>query len=149
MKPITTWTQAGGAGTPGVPASLPGGFESCIGERAMQYLHRIFVGLHEERLHVVFYDAWSRYLHDRTIAVGSTEEISLRARWLLQEAFSLKAHGIVLAHNHLSGVCRPSKSDIESTLRLAALCREVDITLMDHLIFTRHRGFSMRLGGYL
>ena len=149
MKPATRWTPAGEAGTAGLPAPLASGPKTLIGDRAMRYLHRIFLGLHEERLHVVFYDAWNRYLHDRTIAVGSTDEISLRARWLLQEAFSLKAHGIVLAHNHLSGVCRPSESDVDSTLRLAALCREVDITLIDHLIFTRHRGFSMRLGGYL
>ena len=135
------------------PAGLAGAFapdrSATICDSAMRYLHRIFLGLHEERLHVVFYDAWNRYLHDRTVAVGSIDEIALRARFLLQEAFALKAHGIVLAHNHLSGVCRPSGSDIHSTRRFAALCREVDIVLIDHLIFTRQKGFSMRLGGYL
>ncbi|GMN13924.1 hypothetical protein MTsPCn7_17000 [Altererythrobacter sp. MTPC7] len=120
-----------------------------VSNAAVLYLHGIFQGLGEERLHVVFYDRYDRYVHDRTLVIGCAGSMCLKGRLLLQEAFARQAHGIVLAHNHLSGVCRPSAADIESTRRLSALCSQVDITLIDHLIFTRDRGFSMRLGGYL
>ncbi len=116
---------------------------------AVRYLHGIFAGLSEERLHAVFLGADMRYLHDRTVVTGGLGEVTVRARWLLQEAFASGAHGIVLAHNHLSGICRPSEADIETTRRLVTLFRDVEIELVDHFIFTTERGFSMRAGGYL
>ena len=115
----------------------------------LAYLQRVFMSAREERLHVVYCDSLGGFLHDRTVASGEAGGLRMRSRGLLQEAFDVGASALILAHNHPSGICRPSAADIDSTLRLARLCREVDIDLLDHFILTRSRAFSMRRGGYL
>ena len=119
-----------------------------IGE-VLAYLQQVFWQASEERLHVFYCDAAGRVLCDRTVAHGVADGLRMRSRELLSEAFAVEATGLLLAHNHPSGICRPSEADIRSTRRLATLCREVDIELLDHFILTQDRGFSMRGGGFL
>ena len=56
---------------------------------------------------------------------------------------------MVLAHNHVSGRATPSPADVQSTRHLARLLREVNVTLVDHLIFTDGDMVSMSQSGYL
>jgi DNA repair protein RadC len=70
-------------------------------------------------------------------------------RGLLGEALRLDAVGIILAHNHPSGQCRPSERDISATRRLCDVAKALDIALIDHLIFTEDAVYSMRAGGLL
>lgn len=102
-----------------------------------------------ERFHVVFLDPARCPLADQSIGQGSIGVLTLRMRELFGRALSLEASGIILAHNHPSGVCRPSETDIAETRRLAAIGRTLDIELVDHLIFTRQSVYSMRAGGDL
>lgn len=106
-------------------------------------------GGRHERCHFVFLDARRRHLGDASIGMGSLGELSLRMRDLFGEALRLNAHGIILAHNHPSGQCRPSSCDIAATRRLEAVAQALDIALIDHLIFTQEAVYSMRAGGLL
>lgn len=115
----------------------------------LTYLHGCFALASEERLHVVYCDAQRRYLHDETLIVGSESSLVLRARPLIHRALAVGAGSLVLAHNHLSGQCRPSEADILATHRLQDLGAAVELALIDHLIFTRDRFFSMAAGGLL
>jgi DNA repair protein RadC len=115
----------------------------------LAYLHSRFAGANEERLHVVYCDDKDRYLHDETLIIGDDNFLVLRARPLIHHALAIGAGSIVLAHNHLSGQCRPSTQDIVATHRLQDLGAAVELTLLDHLIFTRERFFSMAAGGML
>ena len=127
-------------------ATIPG---SLADPRFLTYLHSRFATARQERLHVVYCDATERYLHDETLSVGAQHSLVLKARPLVHRALTIGATSFVLAHNHLSGVCRPSEQDIAATRRLQQLGLELELTLIDHLIFTRDRAFSMRMGGYL
>lgn len=115
----------------------------------LQYLHSRFAVATEERLHVVYCDAQSRYLHDETLTIGSESQLVLKARALVYRALTIGAGGLILAHNHLSGQCRPSQQDIDATRRLGELGAALDLQLIDHLIFTRERFFSMAAAGLL
>lgn len=117
--------------------------------RFLQYLHGRFATAEEERLHVVYCDRHERYLHDETLVVGGAHSLVLRARPLVHRALMIGARNLVLAHNHLSGNCQPSKKDIVATHRLQKLGAELELTLIDHLIFSRDRFFSMAAGGFL
>jgi DNA repair protein RadC len=115
------------------------------------YLRSVVVGsngLHE-RCHVVFVDAAHRQLGDASVGLGGFNALSLRMRELFGEALRLDARGMILAHNHPSGDCRPSGSDIAATRRLAEVAQALDIALIDHLIFTTEAVYSMRAGGLL
>jgi DNA repair protein RadC len=102
-----------------------------------------------ERCHALFVDARRSCLGDAGIGRGGRGALCLRMREIFGEALRLDARGIILAHNHPSGECRPSGCDIAATHQLAAVASALDIELIDHLIFTHEAVYSMRAGGLL
>lgn len=102
-----------------------------------------------ERCHALFVDARRSCLGDAGIGRGGRGALCLRMREIFGEALRLDARGIILAHNHPSGQCRPSGCDIAATQQLVAVARALDIELIDHLIFTHEAVYSMRAGGLL
>ena len=102
-----------------------------------------------ERFHAMFFDARGTYLGDDALGQGRAGGLTVRQRELFEGALAFGASGIVIAHNHPSGVCRPSSQDIEATRRLSTVAQALDIQLLDHLIFTAHSVYSMRAGGNL
>ncbi|WP_379922504.1 JAB domain-containing protein [Erythrobacter sp. R86502] len=102
-----------------------------------------------ERAHAIFVDADRVQIGDQSCGIGTINTLTLRMRTLLAEALRRDAAGIILAHSHPSGHCRPSRSDIAATRRLAEVARALDIALIDHLIFTHEAVYSMRAGGFL
>lgn len=117
----------------------------------VSYLGKVVLapGGRHERGHVIFVDGCRAFLGDSGIGIGSLGALSLRMREVFGEALRLGARGMILAHNHPSGDCRPSGSDIAATRRLAEIGRALDIELIDHLIFTTDAVYSMRAGGLL
>ena len=102
-----------------------------------------------ERFHAVFVNRKREYLGDAPLGKGGADHLSLRMRDLFGCALSIGADGIVIAHNHPSGQCRPSRYDIEATAKLRTVAEALDIKLLDHLIFTQSAVYSMRAGGKL
>lgn len=115
------------------------------------YLREIVLAppVRHERGHAIFVDSQSIWLGDATCGIGTMSALTLRMRALLGEALRHNAAGIILAHSHPSGHCRPSGCDIAATRRLADVARALDIALIDHLIFTTDAVYSMRAGGLL
>lgn len=102
-----------------------------------------------ERGHAIFVDAHQAWLGHVAFGMGNMSTLSLRMRGLFGDGLRLRATGIILAHNHPSGLCRPSACDIAATRRLQDIGRALDIALIDHLIFTADAVYSMRAGGLL
>ncbi|WDA42780.1 JAB domain-containing protein [Erythrobacter sp. BLCC-B19] len=126
----------------------------CPEERAgamIAYLRGLVLAppVRHERGHAIFLDANSAWIGDAPCGIGTMSALSLRMRTLLGEALQLDAAGLILAHSHPSGHCRPSGCDIAATRRLADVARALDIVLVDHLIFTTDAVYSMRAGGLL
>ena len=104
---------------------------------------------HRERGHAIFVDARSAWIGDAPCGIGTMSALTLRMRALLGEALRHDAAGIILAHSHPSGHCRPSGCDIAATRRLAEVALALDIAMIDHLIITTDAVYSMRAGGLL
>ena len=115
------------------------------------YLRQSFTAAHTkiERLHLVFLDRDRQYLDDFVMAGNSPATVPVRMRDIFKHALRLDAAGLLAAHNHPSGDCRPSNADICATKRLQEISHALDIELHDHLIFTREKVYSMRAGGKL
>lgn len=102
-----------------------------------------------ERGHAIFFDAQRTWLGDTAFGLGDLSSLSLRMRGLFGDALRLGASGMILAHTHPSGHCRPSGCDIAATRRLQDVGRALDIAVIDHLIFTNEAVYSMRAGGLM
>jgi DNA repair protein RadC len=64
-------------------------------------------------------------------------------------ALAAKPAQIVMAHNHPSGIARPSDADLAITRESARFLALLGVTLSDHLIFTAEGHFSFWRAGLL
>jgi DNA repair protein RadC len=102
-----------------------------------------------ERFHAIFVDSRRTYLGEAAMGQGGAASLSVRMRELFARALGVSANGLIIAHNHPSGDCRPSPGDIAATRRLREIAAALDIELIDHFIITESAFYSMRAGGHL
>lgn len=112
--------------------------------------YKVLVG-HGKRevFHVIFLTNNMSFIDEMTVDSENSSELSLRMRDLFSKALLVGSRIMILAHNHPSGDCRPSSTDIKTTARIRSLALALDIDLADHLIFTTKSVYSMRAGGNL
>ena len=122
-----------------------------IANSILALLRRQFArqGWEIEHLHAIFFNAAQIYIDDRHVGSGQLDKLAIRLRPLFDMALDLGANGLILAHNHPSGDCRPSPCDISATRHLASVAKALDIELFDHLIITPNSAYSMRSGALL
>ena len=70
-------------------------------------------------------------------------------RQVVENALLCGASGVVLAHNHPSGIALPSESDRAATLWIRDALKPMDIRLLDHIIVADGDFVSMNQSGYL
>lgn len=98
---------------------------------------------------------WVAHLDGRARCVhlsrhhGDPGGVGLPLRTIILDAARHGSAAILIAHNHPSGDCRPSDSDLRATRRLATAAEAVDCRLADHLIFGGTECTSLRSLGYL
>lgn len=76
------------------------------------------------------------------VSSGGLTETVVDVRMVFGAALKSLCTGLILAHNHPSGVAQPSAADIALTKRMAAIGDLMDIEVVDHLILTRDGYFS-------
>lgn len=99
---------------------------------------------HREFFWVLLLTGNNQLLGISEICVGTINKIILSPREIMQLALLSNAVGIVLIHNHPSGVLKPSKEDIENTKIIKAAGELMDVHLRDHLIITSESYTSIR-----
>ncbi len=87
-----------------------------------------------ESLRVVLLNTRHHLIRSEEVSHGSLNESIAQPREILQPAILHSAYGFVLVHNHPSGDPSPSGPDRDLTRRLASICGEIKIELIDHLI---------------
>jgi len=102
-----------------------------------------------EELRVAHLDGEQRVLGVSLRTEFAPRMVDLPVREIVREAMALGARAIVLAHNHPSGDPTPSRADKTATRRLAQAARNLDIRLLDHLIFGARGCHSFRALGLL
>ena len=100
--------------------------------------------LHHERLLAIYVDDQSRLLRIRKIADGGLRDAQVDFRKIVSCGLSIAASGIILVHNHPSGIPEPSQADLAVTARLRNLVAELDLHLIDHLIVVRGQVLSIQ-----
>lgn len=80
----------------------------------------------------------------KLISTGAQDSATADARIIFRNALMLGAAAIILVHNHPSGVVRPSQLDIDVTKKLAQAGDLMDVTLLDHIIYTPKNQLSLK-----
>jgi len=117
---------------------------SADSERALLGL---FAGEERERFAVGFLTCRNRLIDWRVMFSGTLDSAMVYPREIAKAALELNAAGVILAHNHPSGVAEPSQADHLITERIRKACELVDVRVLDHFIVGADRVASLaRLG---
>ena len=119
-------------------------------EAARRFFSSCFNGDNQthEQLLVAHVDSAARCIHIEHYQ-GEPASVGLPVRRIIADAARFGSAGVVLAHNHPSGDCRPSDSDYRATRKLARAGEAIDLAILDHLVFAGSKCSSMRRMGLL
>ena len=88
--------------------------------------HEVFV--------CVFLDAQNRAIAFEELFRGTLTQTSVYPREVVKEALARNAAGVILCHNHPSGVAEPSIQDQALTRTLTEALALVDVKVLDHFV---------------
>lgn len=98
---------------------------------------------------VLFLDAQHRLIALEEMFRGTLAETSVYPREVVVRALDLQAAAVVLAHNHPTGLVRPSRADEALTRGLRAALALVDVRVLDHVIVGPGQSLSMAQQGLM
>lgn len=107
-----------------------------------EYLARHFERLSYEYLEFYFVDG-SNMIRFRKRYTDLREDAAMVSPEEITRVISAqKPAGVIVAHNHPNGPCRPSREDDQFTAKLAVLCSVTNVRLHDHIIVGRDGIYS-------
>lgn len=93
------------------------------------------IGL-QEQFKIMLLNRSNRVLGIADISKGGIHGTVVDPKLLFAIALKAAACSIILAHNHPSGNIQPSREDIKLTEKLIEAGKILDITVLDHIIFS-------------
>ncbi len=93
-----------------------------------------FSGAKDESVVLLSMDNRHKVLNTTRIFEGSVNSTQFSVRDAVQQVLRDNATQVVMAHNHPNGHAFPSRADLDTTTRFAAVLRELNVRLLDHLV---------------
>jgi len=119
----------------------PGAVRDFLRLKLRDLPHEVFLGL--------YLDAQNRVIGDEELFRGTLTQTSVYPREVVKRALAHNAAGIILAHNHPSGVAEPSFADEALTRALRQALALVDIKVLDHFVVAGNAATSFAERGLL
>ena len=98
----------------------------------------------KEHFVVLSLDARNCLIKISNISIGSLNSSIVHPREVFKEAIQSFAAQIIIAHNHPSGNPEASPEDVALTRRLGEAAKIFGIELLDHIIVTRDKFYSLK-----
>jgi len=118
-------------------------------EDLVRYYGPRFRDLKQEIFSVVLLDSGQKILRDVQISSGTLNASLVHPREVFKSAIDHVAAGIVLIHNHPSGIAFPSDEDRMITAQIKKAGEIVDIPVLDHIILAKNKFYSFAKEGLL
>lgn len=95
-----------------------------------------------EQVYLLLLNRTNALIKKQRISQGGTTASVVDPRVVFKFALEHRAHSLILVHNHPSGNLKPSESDQRLTQRVQHIGKELEIPLLDHIIYTDQGYFS-------
>ena len=102
-----------------------------------------------EQFRILFLDKKNILIADEVQQTGTVDHTPVYPREVVKRALEVGASALILAHNHPSGDCTPSRADIDMTKQIVAAAKPLGITVHDHLVIGRDAHASFKSLGLL
>lgn len=112
-------------------------------QAANKYLQAIFAAHTSEVFGVVYLDTKHKVLAFREHFFGSLAVSAVYSREIVKAAIAYNAGAIICTHNHPSGVEEASEADVQITHHLRDAMNLIDVRLLDHIIVTPGKCYSL------
>ncbi|MCG2778852.1 MAG: DNA repair protein RadC [Desulfobacterales bacterium] len=86
---------------------------------------------------------------NRVVTVGLLNESQVHPREVFVDAISDRAASIILAHNHPSGILKPTPPDLATIKQLVEASKIIGIPILDHIIITKKGYLSFKERGLI
>ena len=111
---------------------------------AMRIISPQFIGRKNEMVVLVLMDSKNRVLYCGVVTEGNVNTVPLYIRKIITLAATYNAAEAIIAHNHPSGVPKPSEGDFALTRQIAWAGEILGIRLIDHVIIGEDTFYSMK-----
>jgi DNA repair protein RadC len=118
-------------------------------EAILDYASVSLKNLNHEVFRVLFLNKKYQLLKDELFGTGENDRVFISSKAIAKKALILSAASVILLHNHPGGELRASTSDIAATNEIAAVLKNLQIRILDHLIITSEGYLSFRKQGLL
>ncbi|MCL2754229.1 MAG: hypothetical protein FWD35_00730 [Oscillospiraceae bacterium] len=112
-------------------------------ERLKDYCQALFMDAHSEEIHCLYMDNNLKLLACERVCVGTLGKVEIPVRQIARSIIARNCSRIVIAHNHPTGTCMPSRVDIDTTKQLRAAFAQLETELLDHIVVGRDGAISM------
>lgn len=113
------------------------------------YLSLLLRGKDHEVFVVMFLDAQNRLIDTEEMFRGTLTQTSVYPREVVKAALGKNAAAVILAHNHPSGCCEPSRADEALTQTLKSALALIDVRILDHIVVSGPSALSLAERGLL
>ena len=112
-------------------------------------LLRRYKKLKQEAFIVITLDAAHQVIAIRMVSIGTLDRTIVHPREVFINAISDRSAGIIVAHNHPSGECKPSENDLNLTKKIVNGGKFLDISVLDHIILSSDSYLSFADTGFI
>ena len=118
-------------------------------EDVIKWFEFEYGALNQECFIALYLDTKSKLISHRVLFKGTLNESTVHPREVFKEAFLQNANSVLIAHNHPSGDCTPSKADFEVTYKMIQVAMTMGVHLIDHIIVGKNQYYSFKEHKYL
>lgn len=115
----------------------------------MKYFNGTIRDLKRETFRIILLDKGHAVIKEVSLGEGTVDQMAIHPREVVRQVINAEASAVVLAHNHPSGRCEPSREDREITAKIKTILSELGVAVLDHLIIARGAYYSFREHGLL
>lgn len=108
-----------------------------------------FGSMDQECFVALYLNTQGKLISHRVLFKGTLNESAVHPRNVFKEAFLQNANSVLIAHNHPSGNCKPSRNDIEVTLQMVKVAKTMGVQLVDHIIVGANSYYSFKEHQYV
>jgi DNA repair protein RadC len=116
---------------------------------AWEWMKPELLDLDREEFWIMLLNRANKLIKKECISQGGVSGTVADPKLIFKSALENLASGVILIHNHPSGNTKPSTADIQLTNKMKEGGKFLEITVLDHIIFTDKAYFSFSDEGML
>ncbi|MBD79474.1 MAG: hypothetical protein CL840_11195 [Crocinitomicaceae bacterium] len=107
-----------------------------------ELFHGLLSDISYEEFWILLLNRGNKVIKLEKISTGGITGTVADTKIILKSAVDHMASSIILVHNHPSGNCQPSQSDISITKKIKEAGKLLDVSVIDHIIIAENNYYS-------